>query len=206
MKKSALSIVSILALSGLAYAGGDVAPIVEPVVVPVSVVDDSGFYVGAGYSILNYNEVYNDGVTADVDLQGLTVIAGYQFNSYISLEGRYTKDVGGSDEDWSDGRSRTDIENEMSNLALYVKPSYQIDSFKLYALLGYGQMSYQYKETAEQKDSGFQWGLGASYSFYDNVSIFVDYTKLYDDTGLDNYIADVDYEADAWTFGITYLF
>jgi len=204
MKKSVLSIVSILALSGMAYAGGDIAPIEEPVIIPV--VDDSGFYIGVGYSILNYNETYNDGVTADVDLQGITGIVGYQFNSYISLEGRYTSDVGGSDEDWSDGRTRTDIENEMSNLALYVKPSYQIDSFKLYALLGYGQMTYQYKATEEQKDSGFQWGLGAGYNFTDNISIFVDYTKLYDDTGLDNYIADVDYDADAWTFGISYLF
>jgi len=205
MKKSVLSLASILTLGGMAYAGGDIAPVEEVLPVP-TIVDNSGFYIGGGFSFLNYNEEYSDGVTADVDLYGITLIAGYQFNEYISIEGRYITDVGGSDEDWSDGRSRTDIDNDLSNLALYVKPSYQIDNFKLYALLGYGQFSYQYKNTEKQKDSGFQWGLGAGYNFNDNLSVFVDYTKLYDDTGLDNYISDVDYDADAWTVGITYLF
>lgn len=204
MKKRIVSLVSVMALSGLAYAGGDVAPIEEPVIIPV--VDNSGFYIGGAYSFMSYNETYNDGVTADVDTSGLTFIAGYQFNSYISLEGRYTTDVGGFDEDWSDGRTRNDTENEMSNVALYLKPSYEIDNFKIYGLLGYGQMSYQYENTIEQKGSGFQWGLGAGYTFYDNVSVFVDYTKLYDDTGFDDYISNVDYDADAWTVGITYLF
>ena len=45
MKKTVLSLVSVMALSGLAYAGGDVAP-VEEVFAPV--VDNSAFYLGLG--------------------------------------------------------------------------------------------------------------------------------------------------------------
>ena len=209
MKKSVLSLVSILVLSELSYAGGDIGKdisVADTPIVAVSVVDDSAYYVGAGYSILNYDEVYSDGVSADVDLQGLTLILGYQFNHYLSLEARYTKSLGGSDEKWSDGKTRDDVENEMTNLALYLKPSYPVGDFKLYGLLGYGQLTYQYQDTEKQTENGFQWGLGTSYSINNNLSVFVDYTQLYDDTGFDNYIADCDYEADAWTVGITYSF
>jgi len=202
-------VLAILAFGALTvesvYAGGNVAPAEDVVPVPV-IVDNSGFYIGGGVSFLNYNEEYSDGVTADVDMNGITLIAGYQFNEYIAIEGRYITGVGGSDEDWSDGRTRTDTNNDLSNLALYVKPSYQFGDFKLYALLGYGQFSYQYKDTAKQRESGFQWGLGAGYNFNDNWSVFVDYTKLYHDTGFDTYLSDTDYDVDAWTVGIAYLF
>ncbi len=187
------------------YAGGNVAPTEDLVPVPV-IVEDCGFYVGGGASFLNYNEEYSDGVTANVDMNGITLIAGYQFNEYIAIEGRYITDIGGSDEDWSDGRTRTDTNNDLSNLALYVKPSYQFGDFKLYALLGYGQFSYQYKDTEKQSESGFQWGLGTGYKLNDNWLVFVDYTKLYDNRGFDNYLSDADYNADAWTVGVTYLF
>lgn len=206
MKKSVISIVSLLALSGLSYAGGKIAPVKEPVLTLPAIVDNSTIYVGAGYSILDYNEVYSDGVSADVDLKGLTLILGYQFNHYFSVEARYTKNLGSSDEEWSDGKTRNDVENEMTNLALYLKPSYPIGDFKLYGLLGYGQLTYQYEGTEKQTENSFQWGLGTSYSVNDSLSLFVDYTKLYDDTGFDNYIADCDYEADSWTVGITYTF
>ncbi|MEA3434170.1 MAG: hypothetical protein U9R13_06270, partial [Campylobacterota bacterium] len=47
MKKTTLSLVSILTLSGLAFAGGDIAPVEEPVVV-APVIDNSAFYLGLG--------------------------------------------------------------------------------------------------------------------------------------------------------------
>jgi len=206
MKKSVLSIMSFLALCGVSYAGGKIVPAQEPSMTLPTTVDNSAVYIGAGYSILNYNEVYSDGVSADVDLKGSTLILGYQYNQYFSVEARYIKSIGGADEEWSNGKTRNDVKNKMTNLALYLKPSYPIGNFKLYGLLGYGLFSYQYEDTEKQTENSFQWGLGTSYTINDRLSIFIDYTKVYDDTGFDNYITDCDYKADAWTAGITYTF
>ncbi len=51
MKKTTLSIVSILALSGLAFAGGDIAPVIEEE--PI-VVERSPLYLGLGIGMLRF--------------------------------------------------------------------------------------------------------------------------------------------------------
>ena len=48
MKKSVLSLVSIMALSAIAYAGGDMTAVVEPVV-EIPDVKVNPFYVGLRY-------------------------------------------------------------------------------------------------------------------------------------------------------------
>jgi len=48
MKKFNLLLVAVLAMSTFAVAGGDIAPVEEPVVVVPEVVEDtSAFYIGA---------------------------------------------------------------------------------------------------------------------------------------------------------------
>ena len=55
-------------------------------------------------------------------------------------------------------------------------------------------------------EDGFQWGLGASYAFTEEVSVFADYISLYDDTGFDYRAKLDDVDADTWTVGLTYNF
>ena len=55
-------------------------------------------------------------------------------------------------------------------------------------------------------ESGFQWGLGASYEVVENVGVFVDYTNLYDDTGFDGELPNQDVLADSINIGFTYTF
>ncbi len=202
MRKSVLSLVSILALSGLAYAGGDVAPVEEPVVVPV--VDHSAFYVGLGFGQASVN----DNPTAEeITSTMLMLQAGYQYNDYVALEGRLSF---GFNTDYSPGNTANlagDYDNDITSWGLYVKPMYPVtDAFDIYALLGYGGVQLGNLENGDAYVDGFQWGLGAQYEVMENVLIFADYVKLYDDTGFD-YRAKLEaVDSDAWTLGVSYRF
>ena len=131
MKKNLLSAVVFIAMGTHAFAGGDFA-VVEPVIEPLIVVDDSSFYLGLGVTAVSTRDaavsmdIFN--VKAGQDRLGnISLLAGYNFNSYIAVEGRYTTTI--SDEDLV----------EMSGWSLFVKPQYPVtDTFNVYALLGFG--------------------------------------------------------------------
>jgi len=213
MKKFNLSLVVVLAMSTFAIAGGDIAP-VEPMieVQEAPAVDDSGFYVGLGYSYMNMNfegsvelnSVFAPPVIGETDINGhaLTVLAGYNFNKYIAVEGRYSLTLADLNVDNAIGGS--DLNADMSNIALYLKPMYPIGAVNIYGLLGYGQVTLD--DVTEYTESGFQWGIGASYAVNDNVGVFVDYTKFYDDKGFDGHWITQDIVVDSINVGMTYKF
>jgi opacity protein-like surface antigen len=141
--------------------------------------------------------------------------AGYKFNSYVAVEGRYW--LGLSDETFSNPFNHNpldDFDTDAEAWGIYVKPMYPItDAFDIYALLGYGSATVNNVQIAgTNRDfdiDGFSWGLGASYAFTDNFSIFVDYVDFSDDSfnitdGSANFSSD--HEFDSWNFGVTYQF
>lgn len=196
MKTLTSTIATLTMLSSLAFAGGDIDPVEPQLEIPVmEEIGEDYFYLGLGYSYLQMN---NAATAGDITGNAITVLAGYSFNEYIALEGRYTATVGDLDVD--NGPDTGDI----SNIALYVKPQYSIDNFKLYALLGYGQVSYD-NSVADYSEDGFQWGLGASFAATESIDIFVDYTRLYDDDNFDGLISQ-DVTVDAVTVGVNYNF
>lgn len=202
MKKITLSIVSILTLNGLAFAGGDIAP-VEPVVETPMVVEQSPFYLGVGIGTASVND---DDTSEEFEATTLMLQAGYIYNDYLALEGRYTF---GLDTDYSPGNtnsSSADYDGDFSSWGLYVKPMYPIGNFSLYALLGYGGVMLDNLAGGDAYESGFQWGLGAGYALSDNYTVFVDYVSLYDDTGFDYRARLDDIDSDTWTFGVSYRF
>ncbi|TFG37050.1 MAG: hypothetical protein E4H44_05920, partial [Candidatus Aminicenantes bacterium] len=109
-----------------------------------------------------------------------------------AIEGRYTGTI--SDIDYNDAN----LVRLFTNKAIYLKAMYPVDNFALYGLHGYGQTV-----ARDISDEGFQYGVGASYNVMDNVGLFVDYTRLYDDSGL---IATEDYTMDTVNIGVTYAF
>lgn len=203
MKKTTLSIVAIMALSGVSYAGGDIAP-VEPVVEVPMVMEQSPFYLGLGIGSFEFND---DFTGEEISSNTFMLQAGYIYNEYVALEGRYTF---GFSTDYKQGNlpvgPLSGYDGDTSNWGLYVKPMYPIGDFNLYALLGYGGVMLNDLAGGDAYESGFQWGLGADYSINDNVSIFVDYVKLYDDTGFDYRAKLDDIDADTWTLGVSYRF
>ena len=209
MKKFTLSIAAVMAMSTFAIAGGDITPVEEPMVEVVEpVADDSGFYVGLGYSRMTKtveDAIYVTGLEYD-DLEytadSLLLLAGYNFNKYIAVEGRYTMSIGDveASDTWYD-----EADNELSNIGIYLKPMYPIGGLTVYGLLGYGQVTFD--NGTEYTENGFQWGLGANYAVTEDVGVFVDYTRLYDDENFDDCMCgDHDVVVDSINVGVTYKF
>jgi len=201
---------AILLLSELSFAGGDVLPVEEPVIVESSI-DESGLYLGLGISAMKLN---NDFSKEEFSSTGVTLQAGYQFNQYFAVEGRYTKNVGDLEYDHgnTNNPNYSDYPGDFSNVAVYLKPMYSFDDFSVYALLGYGEVTLtdlphpSSAGSVDRAEDGFQWGLGAQYTFMENVSVFVDYVKLYDDKGFDYRAQLADIDSDIWTLGVSYRF
>lgn len=203
-----------LALSTGLYAGGDMTPAVEPVVPIIEetvAVSESAFYVGIGVSLLSLEDDYSK---EEFSSNGVTLQAGYQYNEYLAIEGRFTRDVGdvsydhGSDPKANGGMNIDDYPTDFTNIGIYIKPMYTVDNFTAYALLGYGEVELTNipQGDDDRTEAGFQWGLGASYLFHENMSFFIDYLRMYDGEGFDGRAYKRDVLADAWTFGITYKF
>lgn len=239
MKRFTLSVAALAAISTFAMAGGDIEAPVEPAVeveAPAAV-SDSGFYIGGAYSFVNsemdYREdrYYDDeldyqyGGTYDRDYDAFMLQAGYQFNQYVAVEGRYWNSISQRSQDswyrypdqetqnnseWSDG--------DFEAWGIYVKPMYPVtEALDVYALLGYGNVEsddhYWYNAEGLDEDS-FQWGLGVSYALSDNISVFADYVQLCDgvddsytqESGDDDYVYNWEHSIYTVNVGLTYKF
>ncbi len=210
MRKITMSIVSMIALSSLSFAGGKIVDPAPTEVLPIFA-DDSAFYIGLGLSGLSLR---NDFTDEEFSSLGVMLQAGYQFNQYIAIEGRYTLSVG--DVEYDHGTTLNsnydDYPTDFTNIGIYAKGMYPIGDFVPYVLLGYGEVTLTDLPlggagiSADRSESGFQWGLGAGYNFTENISGFVDYVRLYDDTGFDYRATTVDVASDVWTLGVSYKF
>ena len=224
MKKFNLSLVAILATSTFALAGGDIAP-VEPVVEYVEPASEvGGFYLGLGYGAMKADlstDLFNINKESDTFNQ-VMLQAGYKFNEYVAIEGRYYIGTDDSSWNWYDGQAGAQILGGQSVSAdawdLFVKPMYPVtDSMNIYALLGYGETQFDYswgRNTNFGDTGGFAWGLGADYAFNDNWAIFVDYIDQEDGNLEDYHVTagglvipvNMDLDFDTWTVGVTYTF
>ena len=215
MKKFNLSLVALLAIGTFAVAGGDIAP-VEPVVETPVVEESTGaFYVGIGYGAANYDTTLTVTETTyvpvraagDDDYSAVMLQAGYKFNPYIAVEGRYWI---GLDEDVGNN-----LDLNIDTWGIYLKPMYPVtEAFDIYGLLGYAdsdaELSGGGNTVSPPYDmDGFSWGIGGAYSFTENLAVFVDYTSLYDDDNTVTYdlgTVNFDEEITSWNFGVTYTF
>jgi len=211
-------ILSLAAISTLGFAGGDIFPVVV-----ADEIDDTGFYLGAGISAMSSREasvsmdIFN--VTDGQDRLGnLDLLAGYIINDYIAIEGRYAFPI--TDED------KVEMNSQWS---LFLKPMYKFDDdedrangenyFAVYALLGYGGVELKGVNgvVANVDETGFQWGLGVSYTFRetsheenysykDSWTVYADYTNLGNDMDGLYYTGEGQVDADAFTVGLIYKF
>lgn len=169
--------------------------------------DTSAFYIGVGASYFNLKNSRTEETFTSL---GAMLQLGYKYNNYIGIEARYGQSVG--DVAYDKGNTRfSDISNyptTSSNMAIYLKPQYPLGDFSIYGLLGYGMVKYTDLPigTKDRKESSFQWGLGAEYLVMEDISLFADYSHLYDDTGLDGHIPNSDVYNDVVTVGLSYKF
>ena len=210
MKLSNITITLILVTqSSFVFAGGNIQPI-EVQVAPQEK-SSSNFYLGLGASTL---KLKNDFTKESFKAKALTLQAGYTYNKYLALEGRYTHHVGdvkydhGSDHRVNAGENIKNYPTDFTNIALYLKPQYQIDDFTAYALLGYGEVKLTNipQNSIDRAEAGFQWGVGVGYTVSKNISLFLDYTNMYEGKGFNYLAVNRDIKADTITFGMTYKF
>ena len=225
MKNFTLSVATVLAMSAFAVAGGDIEPVAEPMVVE-EVASDSGFYIGGAFSLVNTstdwheNYGYTDGDdyvrtgSWERDSNAYMLQAGYQFNQYIAVEGRYWGSMDSNE--WSSSEYMNDTltysnnysDGDWSAWGIYAKPMYPVtETFNVYALLGYGNVSIDDEWTDDVSlldENVFQWGLGASVDITENLSAFADYVQLCSDEG-DSYVptdGGYDYNTESWETSI----
>ena len=208
MKNIVLSAVAVLAMSSFAVAGGDIAPVEEPMVA-ASVITDGGFYLGLAYGFMGdeYTRSPNNmnPLSFDESYGAVMGQAGYKFNEYVAVEGRYWWAV-------SSVNVENNVKGELQGAdawGIYVKPMYPVtDSFDIYALLGYAAMDHN--SVRLNDGDGFSWGLGASYGVTDSIDLFIDYVSIYDGdrsfTDASGVNVNKDISVDSVNFGVTYNF
>lgn len=208
MKKTILSLATIIALSSFSNAGGD-SVIVDVLPIPIEEVDTSAFYVGVGGS---YMGLFNTSTDEKITTLGVMLQVGYQYNDYIAIEGRYTLGVGKVD--YKHGSTvnadNSDLDTEFSNMGIYLKPMYPIGDFHIYGLLGYGNTILTKipagSTSASRGEDGFQWGVGLDYEIIENISIFADYSRVYDGKGFNFRGLNSDINSVLISAGLSYKF
>jgi len=201
MNKTKLSVVALLLTSTFALAGGKMVAPPQDTVIEIPKIELTGFYAGLGYSCLQM-----DFDTPDMDIRSmssLSATAGYNINQYLAVEGRYTVSLG--DLNVETKYTDTDEEGDMSNIALYLKPKYTVSSFTAYGLVGYGELTVD-NGNIEVSEAGFQYGVGLSAMATDNVEVYVDYRRLYNDEAFDGLSLNKDVSANSFTAGVNYHF
>lgn len=208
------------AVSSLGFASGDQEPI--PLVIGDNM-DNTGFYLGAGISAMSTRlssvsrDIFNEKAGQD-RLGNAAILAGYMINNYLSVEGRLAGNI--TDED------KVTMDSQWS---IFLKPMYKFEDdedqangrnyFAVYGLLGFGgiDLSGINGVIADISDTGFQWGLGFSYTFRETASdgnyqykdswtIYADYTMLGSDMDGLYYTGRDKVDADAFTVGLIYKF
>ena len=206
-KKMKINIILIPLLLISSLFGGKNTTKIDVSVLEIPKEYKSFFYVGVGTSYVNLKDIDTNEIFSSL---GATLQMGYRYNSFIGVEARYTKSVGDVAYEKGDTSflSVSNYSTTSSNIALYLKPYYPLGNFEFYGLVGYGVLQYTDLPTGTQdrKESGFQWGLGVDYLLGDNISLFVDYSRIYDGVGLDGYVPNSNIYSDIVTVGVSYLF
>ncbi len=198
MKNIVLSAVAVVALSSFAVAGGDIAP-----VAPIVEAPEGNFYVGLSYSCLDAQQTDGDrrNISINEDFEAAMFQAGYSFNEYIAIEGRYWYGL----EESIVVNGALNEESNINIFGIYAKPMYPVtESFNVYGLLGYSSTSYDLDVSSLDDVDGFSWGGGIEYTFDNNIKLFADYASIYQDDASGNALNED--SINTYNFGIGYRF
>lgn len=207
MKKVFFSLIAATALSSSLFAGKNVAPApIPPLPVPEKpapvTLPPLGLYIGGGLTYAksdcqcDTDVKFSDGTTSRVresKSYGVNLRAGYDFNEYIAVEGRYLYTP------WGD-KDRT-----LKHYGIYLKPTAPVtDNMDIYALIGYGKTEC---ETLSDSYKGLAWGVGTEYVFgkndngtKDGWGVYAEYSRPLKVSG------DKNIKTDVVTGGVAYHF
>jgi opacity protein-like surface antigen len=168
--------------------------------------DNSGLYLGLGYSSTNI-DLTIDGLNdenqelLDTSTDSILILAGYDFNEYVGLEGRYYINNSSLAYDYYLGGTLLEDVYEAESLAIYLKPQYNLDAITLYALIGMSANNYTATNIlGSDSDTLFSWGGGAKFNVTQSLGLFVDYTDL----GKNDSVLETGLSS--WNVGFSYKF
>ena len=196
--KKILRSVAVLALLGgyTLHAGGDIAPVYEPVIhepKPVATPLEPVYYVGGGLAVAGLSKDCScNSKTRLKDMTyGLALRAGVDVVDYLAVEARYLTTF--VEKDFS----------EATHYGIYLKPYYPFSNAAiLYGLLGYGKTSVDYtdKGGSTLDKTGFAYGAGLEFAIQNDISVWVDAMHLLDAEG------NLDTDVNVGTAGVMYRF
>lgn len=151
-----------------------------------------GFYLGAGASSI---KDYQDGVDNVSQIRAAEFFGGYKYNNLLGIELRLgsgqTAGTSTSYFDDSGVLQSGSLEREIGSYqSLYYKPELVNDEAKLYALLGYTQVSSTGKimdaegalvRNADDSASGYSYGIGIGFVINEHFNINFEYKNICED-------------------------
>lgn len=137
-----------------------------------------GGYIGAQYAQTSYEQsnTLNNANASDgeADPAALFLLAGYQFNENIALEGRFGFNAGDDDFEFASGGS-TKVEVS-SILSLLGKFSLGGD-ISPYAVIGFTDFELDAQNGQTVEGDGFSFGAGIDFKVSDNTAISLEYVN-----------------------------
>ena len=207
--KLSKSIVAIIALSSMSFAGGDIIePVfeqetvvvpVEPVVIPAPaptpvvvkaapvvvapvVAEALGLYIAGGITDIAARGDERANLFSEEDYQDRQI-------GFTGRLGYDFMDFLGAELRGTTGLSKADEGiSKFKQIGAYLKPNYDItDTLNLYGLVGASQANLADPLDQDEKVTGLSYGLGLDYSVSDSISVFTDvvnYMKKSDSNSL----------------------
>jgi len=161
----------------------------------------SGIYGGLGLGVLSLNANGSPSIFSKEPgnnrMLDLAVVAGYNYNEYLSLESRINISAG------------YDNGIDFKSWGLFLKPKYEVyEGLDIYSLIGYGKI---YADSINSNDTkaneaGAQIGIGANYKLKNNFKVFADYIYLGKDKDGKFNNNPATFKSSTITTGITYDF
>jgi len=165
--------------------------------------EDQGLYLGLGYANTNIDVTASDIDIGDLSTDSIVFLAGYDFNEYLGIEGRYYLNSSEAGYEYYLGNTPLSGNYKAESFALYAKPQYNFMMLNIYALLGVTSNDYTTNSLlgGDNDDTLFSWGAGVKFNITQSLGAFVDYTNLGES---DNTLIDTDLSS--WNIGFSYKF
>lgn len=147
--------------------------IVEPKPTKETTSSSSSAYIGIGGVVAQYDtncKCSNSTLSGTDKTGGFIAKAGYEFNQYIGIEARGIKTMIKEDG------------GEIEHVGVFLKPSYPVsENTSIYGLVGWAKT--ETSGTLRKTDvDGLAFGAGLDYAVAENVSLFADYERLFQES------------------------
>lgn len=172
---------------------------------PIAVISQNESLIKNCYIAIAYSYYKHKNLTIyeKLNANALSFTLGYEFNNYFAIELRYLKS---KNIDYKSLTQNKKIRSKFSNLSLFSKITYPIREFKPYILIGYGKNKITNLANYDRVEYSFEYGGGFEYKINQKVSLFTDYTRVYNKRGFDGRAKQDKQKINLITTGLIYRF